>query len=214
MAGLRTLGELDLDHADRLDRGAVGEPHRIEAPVRVPTAEVAGPDLPDQVAPLQMAVGDRSLPGVVCEAAFQCAEVHGRQRVGAERAEAHRRDVQQRRRVGKPAGGRPDRDPGRRGGAAPSAAASGSTTRSLPRRGRAGCRTGSCRAHPWRGHRPASGLLARMAARPCCVRCSTAGSRAGSIPARTACSRSPDSCAGSRARAGPCRRSRASRSAR
>ena len=91
MPWLRALRELDLDHLDRRVRGAVGESGATEAPVFLATAEVAGPDLPDQIsAGLEVMRAGRALAGIVIEAAELRAAVERANGCTRERAEAHR----------------------------------------------------------------------------------------------------------------------------
>ncbi len=73
----------------------------IECPVRIAAAEVPGPDFPDQIAPvLAVVLADAAFAGIVRKVAELGALVEGADGVGAERAEAHGRDVEHRQRVG------------------------------------------------------------------------------------------------------------------
>ena len=77
-------------------RSARGEPA-----VGVAAAEVAAADLPDDVAAdLAVIAAEAAFAGIVREAAELRAFVERADRVGAQRAEAHRRDVEQRARIG------------------------------------------------------------------------------------------------------------------
>ncbi len=87
--------ELDLDHLHLRPRGLRGEAFRIEATLAIAAAEVAGAELPDKVAATLQVVGrDRALAGVVVETAATGALVEGADRIGRQRAETHRRDVE------------------------------------------------------------------------------------------------------------------------
>ena len=78
----------------------VGERVGIEVAVRRAAAEVAGADLPDQIAAgLEVIRAQAAFAGVVREAADLRAGVEREDRVLAERAVAHRRHVEDRRRV-------------------------------------------------------------------------------------------------------------------
>ena len=101
MAGLGALRHLDLDHLDLRQGRVRAERLRVEVAVRVPAAEVAGADLPDQVAAGLLVVARQpALAGVVGEAARLGALVHRPDRGLAQGAEAHRGDVQHRGGVG------------------------------------------------------------------------------------------------------------------
>ena len=74
-------------------------------------AEIARADLPDDVAAALAVIGAvAALAGVVREAAERRALVERADRVGAERAEAHRRNIEDRGRIGLPARRAADRD--------------------------------------------------------------------------------------------------------
>ena len=63
-------------------------------------AEISGADLPDQIAAVLAMIGtDAALPGIMREAALFGACVQCTHRVGAERAKAHRRDIEHRCRI-------------------------------------------------------------------------------------------------------------------
>src|SRR5699024_6977245 len=98
--GLGALAELEGDALDLLSLGRVGEIVRIEVTVGSARAEVAGADLPDQIPAMLLVVPRKAaLTGVVGEAADRSPFVQRTDRIGGERAEAHRRDIQQRHRV-------------------------------------------------------------------------------------------------------------------
>ncbi|MCY1517498.1 hypothetical protein D9M68_521800 [compost metagenome] len=101
MAGLGALAELDLDHPHLWVARLFGEALGVERAVLGAAAEIAAAQFPDQVAAVLAVVGaDAAFAGVVVEAAEPRALVQRADRVGAERAEAHRRDVEHRGRVG------------------------------------------------------------------------------------------------------------------
>ena len=102
VAGLGALAELQLDH---LDLRRWPRPRRTsrreKVPSRVAAAEIARADLPDDVAAVLAVIGaEAALAGVVGEAAHLRALVERADGVGAERAEAHGRDVEHGGRVG------------------------------------------------------------------------------------------------------------------
>src|ERR1700752_3124584 len=100
MAGLGALADLELDHLDLVVGGDLGEQFGIEAAVAVAAAEITGADLPDDVAAVLAVIGaDAALAGVMRETAALRAGIERAHRVGAERAEAHRRYVEDRRRI-------------------------------------------------------------------------------------------------------------------
>jgi hypothetical protein len=79
----------------------VGESRRIEPALRRAAAEVAASDLPDQVSTVRPVVAaDAAFASVVREAAVERAPVKRQDRIGRQSAEAHRRDVEQRGRIG------------------------------------------------------------------------------------------------------------------
>jgi hypothetical protein len=110
---LRALGELERHALDRRVGGLVGEPGRVEPTVGRAGAEVAAAQLPHQVAAVEVVAGQAALAGVVGEPARRRADVERAQGVGRQRAEAHRRDVQQRHVVGLRAVRAADPDPWR-----------------------------------------------------------------------------------------------------
>src|SRR4051794_29497710 len=99
MARFGALADLELDHLDLVQRGDAREFIRIEGAVRaISAAEIAGADFPDDVAAVLAMVGAQSaLAGVVREATLLRARIQRPHRVGAERAETHRRNVEHRR---------------------------------------------------------------------------------------------------------------------
>ena len=101
MAGLGTLRQLDLDHLDLRIGDLLGKSLRAEAAVGIAAAEIAAADFPDDVAAeFAVIAAEPAFSGVVREIAEPGALVEGENRVGAERAEAHRRDIEQRQRIG------------------------------------------------------------------------------------------------------------------
>ena len=92
-------------------RGDRGEFRAVEAALRRPAAEIARADLPDDVAALLLVIGaEAALAGVMGEAALPGARVERADRIGAQRAEAHRRDVEHGNRIGPRAIGAADAD--------------------------------------------------------------------------------------------------------
>ena len=111
MAGLGALAELQLDHLDLGVGRARGEAFGREGAVGVAGAEIAGADLPDDVAAALPMIGAvAALAGIVREAAQFGAAVQGADGIGAERPEAHGRDVEDRGGVGLGALGSADGD--------------------------------------------------------------------------------------------------------
>src|SRR5436305_1155535 len=102
MSGLGALTDLELDHLDLIVGCDAGELLRIEGAVgAVAAAEIARPDLPDDIAAVFPVIGaEAALAGIVREAALLGAGVQGPYRVRAERAETHRRDIEHRCRIG------------------------------------------------------------------------------------------------------------------
>src|SRR5690606_4436781 len=116
MPRLCPLAEFELDHlhlgAARLLRKPVG----IKGAVFVPAAEIAAAQLPYQVATvLQVIPADGTFTGIVGEIAQPRALVQSQDGIGAQRAEAHRRDVEDRGRIRLPAGAPADLDAKRLG---------------------------------------------------------------------------------------------------
>src|SRR5882757_4536480 len=71
MPGLGALADLELDHLDLIVGRDTREFVRVEAAVAVATTEIAGADLPDDVAAVLAMIGaDAALAGVVREAAL------------------------------------------------------------------------------------------------------------------------------------------------
>ena len=111
MAGLGALAELQLDHLYLRVGRTGGELLGREGAVGVAGAEIAGTDLPDDVAAALAVIGAvAALAGVVREAAELGTAVQGADGVGAQRSEAHGRDVEDRGGVGLRALGAADGD--------------------------------------------------------------------------------------------------------
>ena len=109
---LGALRQLDLDHLDGRQAGLLLKQRGRKRTVGRAAAEIARPDLPDQVAAvLQVVRADAALPRVVGEVAALRPVVEGEDRVAAQRAVAYGRHVQQAGRVRSgavgPADGRP-----------------------------------------------------------------------------------------------------------
>src|SRR6478752_9820043 len=97
MAGLGALADLELDHLDLVLARDARERLWIERAVEMTAAEIAGADLPDDVAAhLAMIGADAALAGVMREAALLRAGIERAHRVRAQRAKAHRGDVEDR----------------------------------------------------------------------------------------------------------------------
>src|SRR5690606_18020714 len=90
--GLGPLAQLDLDGTDRAARARLDEALQAELAVLVARAEVAGAELIDQLAAVQVMPRDAALPGVVQPAGEPHAAVQRLDGVARERAVAHRRD--------------------------------------------------------------------------------------------------------------------------
>ncbi len=117
MARLGALAELDLNHLDLFVGRHGREFFGAEGTVRIAAAEIAGADLPDDVAAvLAMIRAKAALPGIVRKAALAGAAVQGADGVGAERPEAHGRNVEDRGRIGLGAIGTADPHAERLGG--------------------------------------------------------------------------------------------------
>src|SRR4051812_47886005 len=100
MPGLGALADLEFDHLDLFVGSDAREQFRIEAAVGVAATEITGADFPDDVAAVLAMIGtDAALAGVMREAAPLRAGVQRPHRVGAERAETHRRYVEDRGRI-------------------------------------------------------------------------------------------------------------------
>src|SRR3546814_6333274 len=101
MLRLVALAELDLDHLDLLVLRAVAEAFGVEAAACIAAAEIAAAELPHDVAAVGAMIGaEAAFAGVVVEIAQPRAEIERLDRPRAERAEAHRRDIEQRRLIG------------------------------------------------------------------------------------------------------------------
>src|ERR1700743_1864581 len=101
MARFGALADLELDHLDLVFAGDAGELIGLEAAVAVAAAEIAGADLPDDVAPHLAVIGaDAALAGIMREVSFLRAAIQRANRIGTERAEAHGRNVEHRGGIG------------------------------------------------------------------------------------------------------------------
>src|SRR3546814_14004765 len=119
MLRLVALAELDLDHLDLLVLRAVAEAFGVEAAACIAAAEIAAAELPHDVAAVGAMIGaEAAFAGVVVELAQPPAEIVRLDRPRAERAEAHRRAIEQRRLIGARALCGADLDPPRPVGAA------------------------------------------------------------------------------------------------
>jgi hypothetical protein len=95
MSGLGALTNLEFDHLNLIVDGNADEFVRIEAAIGVTAAEIARPDLPDQIAALFSMIGaDAALAGIMREAALFRDCIERAHRIWTERAKAHRRDVE------------------------------------------------------------------------------------------------------------------------
>ena len=95
VTGFGALRQLDLDHLHLRIAGVVAEPLEVEATMLIAATEVPRADLPRQVATEFAVVGrNRALARIVIEAAKLRALVQCADRVGRQRAETHRRDVE------------------------------------------------------------------------------------------------------------------------
>src|SRR6056297_3107577 len=100
VARLGALGQFQFDHPDRITARRLAEALRVEAAVFRPTAEIAGPDLPDQIATgFEVIPRHPALAGVVGEPALLRPAVQRQDGVAGNRAEAHRRDIEMRGRI-------------------------------------------------------------------------------------------------------------------
>ncbi len=100
MAGFGALAHLDFDHPHLRVLRLHGEALGVEAAVAGAAAEVAAAQFPGQVAAVFAVIGaDAAFAGVMGEVAELGALVEGADGVGTQRAEAHRRYVEHRRRV-------------------------------------------------------------------------------------------------------------------
>ncbi len=97
VARLGALGQFDLDHLDLVRRRLVAELFRIEPALSVATAEIAGADFIDQIAAaLAVIAADPTLARVMGEVAHLGPGVQRQDGIGAQRAEAHGRNVVER----------------------------------------------------------------------------------------------------------------------
>jgi len=95
--GLAPLAHLDFNHAYLRVLGLHREAFRIEMAVAGAAAEVAAAQFPGQVAAVFAVIGaDAAFAGVVGEVTQLGALVERADRVGAQRAEAHGRDIEYR----------------------------------------------------------------------------------------------------------------------
>ena len=180
VAGLRPLRQLDLDHFYLVAHREAGEFLGVESAVRRPAAEIAGADLPDDVAAAGAVVGaEAPFAGVVGEAAEARALVEGENGVGAQRPEAHGGDVQHRHRIG------PARNRGHRRQCGSlrlrpaSESSSGAAIRGRRRWCRGACRTAACRGPSSPADRRRRARCARTATHRSRSRRNTAASRGG-----------------------------------
>jgi hypothetical protein len=110
VAGLGALRQLDLDHLDLRIARVGGEALLVERALGVAAAEVARADLPDQVAAVDAVVpADRPSPVSCAKLPRLAPALSARMALAGERAEAHRRDVEDARAVRLRAR-RPDQD--------------------------------------------------------------------------------------------------------
>lgn len=94
------MAHLDFDHAHLRAARLGGEAFGVETPVRRAATEVAAAQFPDQVAAMLAVIrADTAFAGVMVEVAQLGALVEGADGIGAERAEAHGRNVEDRGRV-------------------------------------------------------------------------------------------------------------------
>ena len=101
MPGLGTLADLELDHLDLVAGCDPREFFRVERAVAIAAAEIAGTDLPDDVAAILAVIGaDPAFTGIMREFAFLGAGIERSYRIGTERAKTHRRDIEHGGRIG------------------------------------------------------------------------------------------------------------------
>ena len=101
MTGFRALAELELNHLHLVAPRAFLELLRAERAVGVAATEIARADFPDEVAAVFAMVGTvAALAGIVREIALPGADIERADGAWAERAEAHRRNVEDGGRVG------------------------------------------------------------------------------------------------------------------
>src|SRR5262249_33953987 len=96
---LRALAELDLDRAHLRREERLEEPLHRELALGRAGAEIAGAELPDDLAALSVVVADPALAGVLQRAALRDAAVDRLDGGGGQRPVAHRRGVDDRRRA-------------------------------------------------------------------------------------------------------------------
>src|ERR1700759_665691 len=100
MARLGALADFQPDHLDLIVGGDAGEFFRVERTVAVAAAEIAGADFPDDIAAILAVIrAEATFAGIMGKAALPGAGIECAHRVGAERAEAHRRDIEYRSRI-------------------------------------------------------------------------------------------------------------------
>ena len=100
VAGFGALTHLDFNHADLRVLRLFGKPLRVETAVFGAAAEIAAAQLPREVAAIFAVVrADAAFAGVMGEVAEFGAFVQRPDRIGAERTEAHGRNIEDRRRV-------------------------------------------------------------------------------------------------------------------
>ena len=204
VAGLGALGELDLDHLDLVGSAARSSERRRGRSRRRRCGSRSSRCRSARSGRRRSRGGSGemlALAGVVGEVAHLRARVHGPDRGRPERPEAHRRDVQDRRRVGlralrarrRSCAGRP-RGPGDH---RPGSDRVRQPACSRRRRRRARCRTASCPRRPSRAGRSTERVSrGRTGGRPRRSRRGTGEARAPSPRAGSACGRRPGSCAG------------------
>lgn len=109
--GLAPLAELDFNHFHLRALRLFGKAPRVEMAVGGAAAEIAAAQLPHQIAVVfPVIAADAALTGVVVEIALGRTEVERADGIGGERAEAHSRNVKDRRGVGLAAVGAADGD--------------------------------------------------------------------------------------------------------
>src|SRR5262249_58677741 len=111
MTRLGALAQFHLDPLDLIGGGGLGKGVGAKHAVAVAASEIARADFPDDIAAHFAVIRtEPALARVVREAALPGPTVQRADRVGAERAEAHRRDVEYRGRIGVCAIGSADHD--------------------------------------------------------------------------------------------------------
>src|ERR1700733_1853232 len=101
VAGLGSLAELELDHLDLVAPGVRLKFLGAEGAVAVAAAEITGADFPDDVAAVFTVIRTvAALPRIVGKIAFTGAGIERADRVGAQRAETHRRNFKNGSRIG------------------------------------------------------------------------------------------------------------------